>query len=232
DIEPEVNNRVAHLLDKPDVNSAILVSNLEITLRWSCPESRAEILTPIVAKAKTILGDLIFSNGPDLATTIIQELTESGSTIATAESCTGGLIADMLTDVPGSSSVLRASYVTYSPAAKIELGVPSDLINRHGIVSEAVALSMAESATARSRVSYSVAVTGVAGPGPDADGNEAGTVWLGIKGNGVHKAIRLQIPGTRRVVKQRAAKCALYYLHHLHKHARLPVGFFMEHRGD
>ncbi|MDC1142934.1 nicotinamide-nucleotide amidohydrolase family protein [Planctomycetota bacterium] len=229
-VEPEINNRVAHLLNTPVVQGAILVSNLELTLRWSCPAGRAELLPPIIEEAKSLLGDYVFSDGPNLAQAVVAEFAADGQTIATAESCTGGLIADMLTDVSGSSDVLKAGFVTYSRESKVALGVPQPVIAEEGVVSEAVALEMAEHAAQSSGASYAVSTTGVAGPGPDNKGNPAGMVWVGIKGAGVHLAVRLQIPGTRRVVKMRAAKSALYYLHHLRKHRKLPRGFFLEYR--
>jgi nicotinamide-nucleotide amidase len=93
-------------------------------------------------------------------------LKRAGLMVALAESCTGGMVAVALTDVPGSSAVLDRGFVTYSNAAKTEvLGVPADLIARHGAVSEPVAAAMAEGALAASGADVAVAVTGVAGPG-------------------------------------------------------------------
>jgi nicotinamide-nucleotide amidase len=86
--------------------------------------------------------------------------------IATAESCTGGMVAAALTDIPGSSSVVERGFVTYSNEAKSDLlGVPMDLIEAHGAVSEPVARAMAEGALANSRANITIAVTGIAGPG-------------------------------------------------------------------
>jgi nicotinamide-nucleotide amidase len=101
-----------------------------------------------------------------LATEIIETCTRLGLTIATAESCTGGLVAALLTEVAGSSLVIERGLVTYSNAAKIDLlGVPAGLIERDGAVSESVARAMAEGALKRSPVDLSVAITGIAGPG-------------------------------------------------------------------
>lgn len=100
------------------------------------------------------------------AASLIEAYAERGWTVATAESCTGGLVAGLLTDVPGSSSVLERGFVTYSNAAKLEmLGVPADLIGAHGAVSEPVARAMAEGALAHSHADVAVAITGIAGPG-------------------------------------------------------------------
>jgi len=100
-------------------------------------------------------------------------------TLATAESCTGGLIAAILTEVPGSSDVFERGFVTYSNAAKAEmLGVPAELIERHGAVSEEVAQAMARGALAYSRADLAVSVTGVAGPGGGTPAKPVGLVHL------------------------------------------------------
>jgi nicotinamide-nucleotide amidase len=101
----------------------------------------------------------------------------AGLTLVTAESCTGGMVAAALTDVPGSSDVFERGFVTYSNAAKTELlGVPAELIARHGAVSEPVARAMAEGALARSPAGLAVAVTGVAGPGGGTPAKPEGLV--------------------------------------------------------
>ncbi len=102
-----------------------------------------------------------------------------GLRIATAESCTGGLIAAALTSIPGSSDVFERGFVTYSNEAKSEmLGVPAALIAAHGAVSLEVALAMAEGALAHSRADIAVAVTGVAGPGGGAEAKPVGLVHI------------------------------------------------------
>ncbi|MGH8427909.1 MAG: CinA family protein [Gammaproteobacteria bacterium] len=104
---------------------------------------------------------------------------ESGVTLATAESCTGGWIAKCLTDIPGSSQWLLAGIVAYSNAAKTALlGVPATLIGEHGAVSEAVARAMAEGALGASGADLAVAVTGVAGPDGGTAAKPVGTVWF------------------------------------------------------
>src|SRR6476661_4694589 len=108
-----------------------------------------------------------------------------GLTIASAESCTGGLIAGLLTEIPGSSDVVERGFVTYSNAAKTEqLGVPADLIATHGAVSEAVARAMAEGAIAQSRADLAVSVTGVAGPGGGTPGKPVGLVHVAVARRG------------------------------------------------
>ena len=108
-----------------------------------------------------------------------------GILLATAESCTGGLIAATLTAIAGSSDVVDRGFVTYSNEAKAELiGVPMDLIQTHGAVSEPVARAMAEGALARSRATIAVSVTGVAGPGGGSAEKPVGTVCFGLAKRG------------------------------------------------
>ena len=112
-------------------------------------------------------------------------------TLASAESCTGGLIAALLTEVPGSSAVLDRSFVTYSNAAKSEmLGVPPDTIETHGAVSEEVARAMVEGALTHSAADIVVAVTGIAGPDGGSDQKPVGLVYIAAghrSGERVHK---------------------------------------------
>jgi nicotinamide-nucleotide amidase len=118
-----------------------------------------------------------------------------GLKIATAESCTGGLIAAILTEVPGSSDVFERGFVTYSNEAKTEqLGVPTELIANHGAVSEEVARAMANGALKHSRADIAIAVTGVAGPGGGTEAKPVGLVHLAAArrgGSPAHKEIRL-----------------------------------------
>lgn len=113
------------------------------------------------------------------AAALIADCTRLGLRIATAESCTGGLIVATLTEVPGASAVVDRAFVTYSNAAKTEmLGVPRDLIDRDGAVSEAVARAMAEGALVHSVADLAVAVTGIAGPGGGTKNKPVGLVHL------------------------------------------------------
>ena len=130
--------------------------------------------------------------------------------MATAESCTGGLIAAACTAVAGSSDWFDRGFVTYSNAAKAAmLGVPDALIDAHGAVSEAVALAMAEGALAQAPVDLAVAVTGIAGPGGAVPGKPVGTVWLAWGGRGALQAQRLLLPGDRAAVREATVAAAL-----------------------
>ena len=117
------------------------------------------------------------------ATELLQACRERGWMMATAESCTGGLIAGLLTEVAGSSDVVDRGFVTYSNAAKRQmLGVPEAVLEDHGAVSEATARAMAEGALARSAAQLAVAVTGVAGPGGGSPEKPVGLVHLAVAG--------------------------------------------------
>jgi nicotinamide-nucleotide amidase len=150
-----------------------------------------------------------------LATEIVATLTTRGLKIATAESCTGGLLAAVLTEVPGASVVLDRGFVTYSNAAKIEmLGVPGELIDRHGAVSEPVARAMAEGALSHSAADIAVAVTGVAGPGGGTAERPVGLVHIAAarKGAAAHHAVhRFQDLG-RSSIRLAAVLQALHLL--------------------
>ncbi|ACB24168.1 CinA family protein [Methylobacterium radiotolerans] len=115
------------------------------------------------------------------AEALVAAYAADGRTVATAESCTGGLVAGLLTAVPGSSAVLERGFVTYSNEAKAEaIGVPMDLIRRHGAVSEPVARAMAAGALAASRASVAVAITGIAGPRGGSAEKPVGLVHFGL----------------------------------------------------
>jgi nicotinamide-nucleotide amidase len=119
------------------------------------------------------------------AARLLEECRQAGVKLATAESCTGGLIAATLTAIAGSSDVVERGFVTYSNEAKTELlGVAAAVIERHGAVSEAVALAMAEGALARSRADIAVSVTGIAGPGGATPAKPVGLVHLGCARRG------------------------------------------------
>jgi nicotinamide-nucleotide amidase len=140
----------------------------------------------LVTEAETVirqeLGTAIFTEGDDLLeTVVIRLLTEQQSTLALAESCTGGLISHRLTNIPGASQALLAGCVTYSNAAKQDLlGVLPETLARHGAVSETVAREMAEGTRRRFGSDYALSVTGIAGPTGGSEAKPVGTVFLGL----------------------------------------------------
>lgn len=143
-------------------------------------------------------------------TQICAQLLARGWMLATAESCTGGLVAGACTDLAGSSQWFERGFVSYSNAAKTELlGVPAALIEAHGAVSEPVARAMAEGALAHARAQVAVAVTGVAGPGGGSPAKPVGTVWFGwcLAGHTHSEAVRFA--GDRAAVRAGAVRHAL-----------------------
>lgn len=145
------------------------------------------------------------------AADILDACRAAGLSLATAESCTGGLIAGCLTAVPGSSDVMDRGFVTYSNQAKTDmLGVPADLISAEGAVSEAVVRAMAEGALRRSSASLSVAVTGIAGPGGGSQSKPVGLVHMAaarLGGEVLHE--RRVFGGDRDAVRLAAVAAAL-----------------------
>ena len=149
----------------------------------------------------------------DLAAIVLARCREAGLRLATAESCTGGLVGARLTEVPGSSEVYEGGVVCYSNRLKRELlGVPAALIEDHGAVSEAVVRAMAEGARLRLGVDLAVAVTGIAGPGGGTPDKPVGTVWLAVADASGPTARRVTFLGSRREVRARAAQAALSLL--------------------
>lgn len=146
------------------------------------------------------------------ATRIIETCAARGIMIATAESCTGGLVAGLLTEISGSSAVVDRGFVTYSNEAKQEmLGVPSDMLATHGAVSKPVAIAMAEGALKHSRATITVAITGIAGPTGGSADKPVGLVHFGCGKSGQatnHVEQRFGNIG-RNEVRRAAIKCAL-----------------------
>jgi nicotinamide-nucleotide amidase len=149
-----------------------------------------------------------------LANDVLDALRRRGWHVATAESCTGGMIAAALTDIAGSSDVVDRGYVTYSNAAKSELlGVAPALIAAHGAVSREVAEAMASGALARAHVEIAVAVTGIAGPGGGSEAKPVGLVWFGLASKGEPPRTEREIfPGSRADVRAAATRRALALL--------------------
>ncbi|HWA43781.1 MAG TPA: CinA family protein [Hypericibacter adhaerens] len=152
---------------------------------------------------------------PEIAPTeLLERYRRAGKKIATAESCTGGLVAAALTDIAGSSDVVERGFVTYSNEAKTELiGVPAALIARVGAVSSEVAQAMAEGALAHSRADMAVSITGIAGPGGGTPTKPVGLVWFGVARRGGPTLVeKRNFAGDRAAVRRQAVATALSLL--------------------
>ena len=149
-----------------------------------------------------------------LSESVLSACREARMKVATAESCTGGLVAAALTDIAGSSDVVERGFVTYSNEAKSELlGVPAAMIAAHGAVSAQVATAMVQGALARSRVDLAVSVTGIAGPGGATPGKPVGLVYFGIaRKGGTPRVERHTFHGDRAAVRAAATERALELL--------------------
>lgn len=160
------------------------------------------------------LGDVIFTDDDRaLEEVLVRSLTEKKQTLALAESCTGGLLANRITNVSGSSKVLLAGYVCYANEAKIDiLGVDPKLIENHGAVSEEVARSMAEGARNRARSTYALSTTGIAGPEGGSQEKPVGTVFVALASDRETKVRKLFFPSDRETFKQLVAQFAFEML--------------------
>ena len=152
--------------------------------------------------------------GPAVESILVQRLAavllSRGWMMASAESCTGGLIAAACTDLAGASNWFERGFVTYSNAAKSELlGVPQVLLREHGAVSEPVARAMAEGAVAHSQAQVAVAVTGVAGPGGGSAEKPVGTVWIAFSVAGLTSSEHCRFAGDRTQVRAASVRQAL-----------------------
>lgn len=136
-------------------------------------------------------------------------LKERGLTLASAESCTGGLIAKLITDLPGASAVFRGGVVSYATEVKADvLGVPKGILDEHGAVSEPTARAMAEGVRKLMKADIAVSTTGVAGPDRDDRGNDVGTVYVALAAEGETVCRKLSLDGDREAIRTAAASHA------------------------
>lgn len=201
-----------------NVQTSILFTRTEIEIHLNARgelESEAEeILGELSAKIADALGPAVFSlNGETMEEVVGHMLAERGTTVSVAESCTGGLIAMRLTEVPGSSRYFMEGAVTYSNAAKINsLGVPAGIIETHGAVSAETAEAMAEGMRARAFTDYAISVTGIAGPDGGSEEKPVGTVFIGYADESSVKSMKFVFPGDRELIRWRSSQAALDYL--------------------
>ena len=160
------------------------------------------------------LDDVIFTaDDRNLEEVLVESLTNKKQTLATAESCTGGLLANRITNVAGSSKVLIAGYVVYANEAKIDiLQVDPNLVEKHGAVSKEVARAMAEGARKRAGSTYALATTGIAGPDGGSKEKPVGTVFVALADESETKIRKLFFPSDRETFKQLVAQAAFEML--------------------
>ncbi|MCS7078678.1 MAG: competence/damage-inducible protein A [Chloracidobacterium sp.] len=214
--ESQVDSLIAPIYTRyTNPTTTILFNNTEVELHFTAKApSDAEadaLLDKLVGQVEEALGANVFSHrGETLEQVIGLRLTVKGYTIATAESCTGGLLAKRLTDVPGSSKYFIEGVVAYANEAKTRLlGVPAELIATHGAVSAEVAEAMAAGVKARAQTTIGVGVTGIAGPDGGTDEKPVGLVYVGVAGDFVTTHRRFILPGDRDRIRQLASQVAL-----------------------
>jgi nicotinamide-nucleotide amidase len=163
---------------------------------------------------RAALGPLVYGAGVQtLAEVVGERLAETGRTLAVAESCTGGLLASLITDVPGSSRYFTYGWVTYSNTAKhTELMVPPEMIEEYGAVSDQVARAMAQGARRRSGADYAIGITGIAGPGGGSELKPVGLVYIAVDSRDGAETSRYVFTSDRSSVRLRAAQTALNML--------------------
>ena len=174
----------------------------------------ADQLCEVARKVRDAVGeDFVATGHACLATLVVEQLRSLEKTVALAESCTGGLLANAFTDVPGASKVFAGSAVCYANDAKVNLlGVPECLIAQHGAVSAECAAAMATGAIEKFGSDYAIAVTGYAGPGGGTEADPVGTVYFGYASPTGVWSQRVALPGDRRQIKQRAVNTALDFM--------------------
>ena len=189
----------------------------EVDVRFTAQGDRGrEMVAEAERIARELLGDLVFAvDDEQLEATIVRLLTERKQTVALAESCTGGFIANRLTNVPGASAVFLAGLVTYSNDSKQRfLGVRPETLAAHGAVSEATAKEMAEGARTQTGAAYAISVTGIAGPGGGTVEKPVGTVWVAVAGVAGTVTLRRVNAFDRETFKYVTSQQALDLLRH------------------
>jgi nicotinamide-nucleotide amidase len=201
-IEEKIGKKVLAI---PGIELGYCARPGEVDLRIIGEQSELEQADKII---RAELGNLNYTDDDRaLEEVLVKLLTEKNQTLATAESCTGGLLANRITNVGGSSKVLLAGYVTYANEAKIDmLEVDPKMLEQHGAVSEEVARAMADGARKRARSTYALATTGIAGPDGGSKEKPVGTVYVALAAEKETKVRKLFFPSDRETFKQLVAQ--------------------------
>jgi nicotinamide-nucleotide amidase len=217
--ESQIGEKLADLMQRgrnPSVGTTAgsgLVS-VRILAHGETRESAAAMAAAVAAEAAGRLGDLVFACGDQgMAEVVGEALRQAKATLALAESCTGGLVGELITAVPGSSDYFRGGIVCYANQVKTDLlGVSEALLAAHGAVSAEVAAVMAAAAAQRLGADWGLSLTGIAGPGGGSEAKPVGMVFVGLSGPGVQAVHRHVFPGGREMVRRRAALWAMNHL--------------------
>lgn len=179
---------------------------LRLTAKCKNEDEGKRIILPVKEKIKTLLGEYIYSEtGETLPEAVVHMLIANGLSISSAESCTGGMFAKLITDIPGSSAVLSESYVTYANEAKEKLlGVSHETLKKYGAVSEETAYEMANGLYRVSGSDFCCVFTGIAGPGGGSAEKPVGLVYTAVSAFGEISVYRLDLSGTREQIRYAA----------------------------
>ena len=209
--EPQIAATLREIGEVPfEVTTCLRRGELEVATVFT-PEQAGSYET-FEAALRERHGDVLFSADGATIDVVIARLL-AGSTIATAESCTGGLMAGRLTDLAGSSAYVLGGLVVYSNEAKTSLaGVPAALIEAHGAVSPEVATALSAGARARLGADYGIGITGIAGPGGGSEAKPVGTVCISVSSADDAEERTVRLPGGRADVRDRTTTVALHML--------------------
>ena len=197
-----------------EITTCLREGELEIVTRFA-PSAQ-----PAYDRLETVLADVyadtLFSSGPTLDDLVAGAFADRGLTVATAESCTGGLLAARLTERPGSSAWVLGGVTAYANSAKEQLvGVPAAMLEEHGAVSPEVAGALADGARVRFGADVGVGITGIAGPGGGLPDKPVGTVHICVAGPDGRQLRALRLPGSRTAVRERSVTMAMHLLRQL-----------------
>lgn len=217
--ESSVGDRLGQLMDRrrnPSVGTTVTggIVSLRLNARFPTLALAQAQLEATDQACRQALGDLIYGQEDQTLPAIVGEmLAERQLTVTTAESCTGGLLAAMFTEVPGSTRYFSEGVITYANQAKVQrLGVSEQTLAEHGAVSEQTVIEMATSARRRAQADFALAISGIAGPGGGSPDKPVGTVWAALAWSDGVVARKMIHPGDRALVRDRACKMALTLL--------------------
>jgi nicotinamide-nucleotide amidase len=199
---------------------------LRVNARFDSLAEAQKQLEQTVAACRAALGSLIYGEDEQSVQDVVGRMLKSAKgapSVATAESCTGGWLAKMLTDIPGSSAYFTHGWVTYANRAKEELlGVPAEVLQQHGAVSEPVVIAMANGARSRAGSTYALSISGIAGPDGGTPAKPVGTVCIALAHPEGCQARTFLFPGDRDFIRDRSAKMALTLLRYHLLGERMP----------
>jgi nicotinamide-nucleotide amidase len=199
--------------DNPVTTILAAAGDIQIHLRARCPTAAQAdaLLTEVAGPVELLLGDRVYSrNGDPLETVVGDLLRAHHATVSVAESCTGGMLGERFTSVPGSSDYFVGGFITYTDEMKVELlGVTPELLVQHGAVSKPVAEAMAIGTRRRTRSTYALSITGVAGPGGAAESAPVGTTYIGLADAAGTQVLQRQFLGDRTRIRNFASQLAL-----------------------